>query len=162
VLIIVGYLSRDDIHGVGDEDDEWFSAVDGRKIHIRVYNTQWKGNKNYTHGPYYIGCACMGGGIYEAVHFQHLYIKCECVCTVGVCITRPIRSLYERTSHYVFSALRRVKNKFAKLFLFFFIISVLYYIYELFSAVPALPVHPAPFLISLTLFMSFLKLINKS
>lgn len=39
----------------------------------------------------------------------------------------------------------------------------LFYIYEPFSVVPSFPKHPAPFLIfSLTLFMSFLKLENKS
>jgi len=95
--------------------------------------------------------------------FIHLYIKCECVCTVGACITRPIRSLYERTSHYVFSALRRVKNKFAKLFLFFFIISVLYYIYT--SSFLLSPRCPSTQHLSLFLshyFMSFLKLVNKS
>lgn len=64
---------------------------------------------------------------------------CECICTVGVCITRPIRSLYERTSLYVFSTLRHVKNKFAKLFLFVFIILVLFNIYEPFSVVPSFP-----------------------
>lgn len=64
-----------------------------------------------------------------------------------------------------FSALQRVKNKFAKLFLFVFIISVLYntYIYHLFSVFfhPHYPLTPPTPILPHYYFMSFLKLETK-
>jgi len=103
---------------------------------------------------------------YEVVHFLYLYIyiiyiKCECVCTVGGCIFRPIRSLYKRTSHYVFfppcGALKTSSLNFfySSSSFRFYIIHIYIYIYHisfLFSSIrvipplPPTPSYPSPIL----------------
>jgi len=91
----------------------------------------------------------------------------ECICTVSVCAF-PVRFAHYTSAHHTmfFTAPWRVKNKFGKLFLFVFIISVLYYICIrfLFCFPPSAFYprgHPVTPLISLTLFTSFLKLETK-
>jgi len=69
-----------------------------RSQDIYAYNTQWKGNKNYTHGPYYIGCVWEK---YEAVHFQHLYIYILSVSVFAqLACALPVRFAHYTSAHH--------------------------------------------------------------
>lgn len=172
MLIIIGYLSWDDIHSVSDKDDEWFPAVDGFKIYTRIIHNGRKIKIILTAHKVYvciIWCACVWKNIKLYIFNIYTYILYTLNVSVFVQLACafPFWFAHYTNAHHTmfFSALWRVKNKFVKLFLFVFIILVLYNIYipYLFCFLPSAlsPSFPHPNPTTLLFYVIF-KTWNKS